>query len=242
MPAHNSYTFTPIGIVHSCYKEKFGIPRQPGVVTEATARLELIAPYNRLDTLDGLENISHIWIQFVFHATMKENWKAKVRPPKLGGKEKLGIFATRSTHRPNSIGLSVVKIGKFYTEGNKVFIDLYGADLLDGTPVLDIKPYLPYADTVAGATEGLVPPPKRLNNKPVRFTVNAQQQCDLYQQQHHKNIHLLIEQIIEQDPRPSYLSEQTDRIHGIQLWDINIKWCARQEYFEVIELEETQPN
>ncbi|MCV2402349.1 tRNA (N6-threonylcarbamoyladenosine(37)-N6)-methyltransferase TrmO [Marinomonas sp. C2222] len=238
MPTHNPYTFSPIGIVHSCYKEKFGIPRQPGVVTAATARLELIAPYNRLDTLDGLEDISHIWIQFVFHATLSEKWKAKIRPPKLGGKKKLGVFATRSTHRPNPIGLSAVKIGKIHHENNRVFIDLYGADLLDGTPVLDIKPYLPYSDNIKEATEGQVPTPNKIVLKPVRFSEQALRKGKDFQQQTKQNALLLIEQVIGQDPRPSYLSDQTDRVHGIQLWDLNIKWCAREDHFEVIEIED----
>lgn len=238
MPTHNSYTFSPIGIVHSCYKEKFGIPRQAGVVTAATARLELLPPYNRLDTLDGLEQISHIWIQFIFHAIQGEKWKAKIRPPKLGGKKKLGVFATRSTHRPNPIGLSVVKIGKIYNESNRVFIELYGADLLDGTPVLDIKPYLPYSDNIKEAKEGRVPTPEKVTLRPVRFSEQALRKGKDFQQQTKQNALLLIKQVISQDPRPSYLSGQTDRIHGIQLWDLNIKWCAKEDYFEVIEIEE----
>ena len=229
------YTFSPIGIVHSCYKEKFGIPRQPGLVTESTACLELIPPYNRLDTLEGLSGFSHIWIQFIFHATLKENWKAKVRPPRLGGKQKVGIFATRSTHRPNPIGLSVVKIGRIYQEGKRIFIDLHGADLLDGTPVLDIKPYLPYADSITEAKGGFAHSESEPHK--VRFSTAAKLQCEQYENLHKKQIMTLIKQIIEQDPRPSYLSDQTDREHGITLWDMNIKWCARSDHFEIIQIE-----
>ena len=240
MPPLNSFTLNTIGIVHSCYKEKFGIPRQPGLVTEATARLELIPPYSRLDILEGLDGFTHIWIQFVFHACMTENWKAKIRPPRLGGKAKMGVFATRATHRPNPIGLSVVKIGRIYQEDKKTFIDLHGADLLDGTPVLDIKPYLPYADSIADAKGGFAPTPAQIQIKPVLFSELAKAQCDRYQNLHKREITTLIKQIVEQDPRPSYLSGQVDREHGIKLWDINIKWCARNDHFEILRIEEEQ--
>lgn len=235
MTASTSFTLSTIGIVHSCYKEKFGIPRQPGLVTESTARIELISPYNRLDTLEGLSHFSHIWVQFIFHACLTENWKAKVRPPRLGGKEKLGVFATRSTHRPNPIGLSVIKIGSIYKEDKKVFIDLHGADLLDGTPVLDIKPYLPYADSITESKGGFAPTPTK--TKTVLFSEEARSQCRHYESLHNRKITTLLKQIIEQDPRPSYLSEQIDRVHGITLWDINIKWCARNDHLEILRIE-----
>lgn len=238
MSSPNSFTLSTIGIVHSCYKEKFGIPRQPGLVTEATAKIELLPPYNRLDVLDGLDGFSHIWIQFIFHACITENWKAKIRPPRLGGKIKMGIFATRATHRPNPIGLSVVKIGRIYQEKQKIFIDLHGADLLDGTPVLDIKPYLPYADSITDAKSGFAPTPSQSPKKPVIFSEQAKTQCEQYQSLHKREISTLIEQIVEQDPRPSYLSEQTHREHGIKLWDINVKWCARNDHFEILRIEQ----
>ncbi|PYF84267.1 MULTISPECIES: tRNA (N6-threonylcarbamoyladenosine(37)-N6)-methyltransferase TrmO [Marinomonas] len=237
MPSQHSFTLNTIGIIHSCYKEKFGIPRQPGLVTEATARLELIPPYNRLDTLDGLDGFSHIWIQFIFHGCINESWKAKIRPPRLGGKAKMGVFATRATHRPNPIGLSAVKIGRIYQEGQRIFIDLYGADLLDGTPVLDIKPYLPYADSISNAKGGFAPAAAEAQKRPVVFSEEAKAQCERYENLHNKKITTLIKQIIEQDPRPSYLSTQIDREHGIQLWDLNIKWCARNDHFEVLRIE-----
>jgi len=233
--APTSFTFSTIGIVHSCYKEKFGIPRQPGLVTESSARIELIPPYNRLDTLEGLSDFSHIWVQFIFHACLTEKWKAKVRPPRLGGKEKLGVFATRATHRPNPIGLSVIKIGRIYQEDKKVYIDLYGADLLDGTPVLDIKPYLPYADSIPDSKGGFAPTPTQTKN--VLFSAEATSQCERYENLHNREITTLIKQIIEQDPRPSYLSEQIDREHGITLWDVNIKWCARNDHLEILRIE-----
>ena len=239
MSVEPNYTFTTIGVVHSCYQQKFGIPRQPGLVTEATARIELLPPFNRLDIIDGLEQFSHIWVQFIFHACIQENWKAKIRPPRLGGKTKMGVFATRATHRPNPLGLSVVKLGAIYHENNKVFIELHGADLLDGTPIVDIKPYLPYVDSIADADGGFAP--TSTEHQPVIFSSLALQQCDEYQQKTTRPIANLIRQIVAQDPRPSYLHNKDNRIHGIQLWDLNIKWQTHDTHFEILYLEPIQP-
>ena len=140
------YTFEPVGIIHSPYKEKFGIPRQSSLVRAARAQLELFAPYNHPDAVRGLEAFSHIWIQFVFHQTAARGWTPLVRPPRLGGNARVGVFASRSTHRPNPIGLSLVELaGIDYTGGLK--LNLTGADLVDGTPVLDIKPYIPFVES-----------------------------------------------------------------------------------------------
>src|SRR3954463_4060851 len=138
------FIFPAIGIIHSCFKEKFGIPRQPGLAPLATAQLELLPPYDNRAALEGLETCSHIWLQFVFHANKRDAWKPKVKPPRLGGNKSLGVFATRSPTRPAPIGLSVVKLDGISEADGKLFLNLSGIDLLDGTPVLDIKPYVPY--------------------------------------------------------------------------------------------------
>ncbi|MEP0071603.1 MAG: TrmO family methyltransferase, partial [Marinomonas sp.] len=151
------------------------------------------------------------------------------------GQKKMGVFATRATHRPNPIGLSVVKMGCIYKEDTRVFIDLHGADLLDGTPVLDIKPYLPYADNISEAKGGFAH--IKSSTYEVQFSAKAKLQCEQYETENKKTIISLIEQVIAQDPRPSYLSDQIDREHGIRLWDINVKWCARSDHFEILEIE-----
>ena len=113
------FEFQPIGIIRSCFPEKFGIPRQPGLVKEATATLELLHPYDRTEALDGLEDFSHLWLIFVFHASLKETWKATVRPPRLGGNKRVGVFASRSMFRPNPIGLSVVELERIDTSAEQ---------------------------------------------------------------------------------------------------------------------------
>lgn len=235
MPSNEEFRFTSIGKIQSCYQQKFGIPRQPGLVTEATARIEMLPPFNRLDVLDGLDQFSHIWVHFIFHACMREGWKAKIRPPRLGGKNKMGVFATRATHRPNPLGLSVVKLGQIYQEKQKLYIDLLGADLLDGTPVVDIKPYLPYADCVSNASGGYAPEPS--SDHRVYFTNEATLQCREYEAKTQRPIYNLIQQIVAQDPRPSYLHSKEHREHGIQLWDLNIKWRVTDTGFQILRLE-----
>ncbi|SBS26168.1 putative tRNA (adenine(37)-N6)-methyltransferase [Marinomonas aquimarina] len=231
----STFQFQQIGVVHSCYKQKFGIPRQPGLVTEASGSIELLPPFNRLDVLDGLDDFSHIWVHFIFHECMNDTWKAKIRPPRLGGKEKMGIFATRATHRPNPLGLSVVAIKGVRKEGKRVFIDIIGADLLDQTPIVDIKPYLPYADALLEAKGGFAPLPTIL--KPVMFSELALEQANSYKETYQRDLIPLIEQVISQDPRPSYLAGLKGRDHGNLLWNANIKWTAKEDHFLVTQIE-----
>lgn len=217
-----NFTFPAIGIIHSCFKEKFGIPRQPGLAPLASAQLELLPPYNDRDALDGLEGCSHIWIQFVFHANKREEWKPKVKPPRLGGNKSLGVFATRSPIRPAPIGLSVVKLEGITEVDGKLLLNLSGIDLLDGTPVLDIKPYVPYVDHVAEAINDFA------NAAPELILVEFSRECADFCSEYrlNKNIELecLIRQILQQDPRPQYQQPEPERIYGMNLLDLNVQW------------------
>ncbi|MBU2711414.1 tRNA (N6-threonylcarbamoyladenosine(37)-N6)-methyltransferase TrmO [Zooshikella sp. WH53] len=223
----------PIGIIHSCFKQKFGIPRQSRLAPAATAELVLLPPYNRAEAIKGLEQFSHIWITFIFHQIQSDDWLPTIRPPRLGGKQRLGVFATRSTHRPNPLGLSAVKLEEICVQDSEVYLKLSGVDFLDKTPVVDIKPYLPYADVITDATYGYADQPldEQCPNKlQILFTADTQQFCADYQKQTGRVLGSLIQQILAQDPRPAYLrnkpvpeSEQP-RYHGISLWDLNIRW------------------
>jgi tRNA (adenine37-N6)-methyltransferase len=216
------FTFPAIGIIHSCFKEKFGIPRQPGLAPLATAELELLAPYNNPAALDGLQGCSHIWVQFVFHANSRNEWKPKVKPPRLGGNKSLGVFATRSPTRPAPIGLSVVKLAGIVERDGKLLLLLSGIDLLDGTPVLDIKPYVPYVDLVPEASNRFADAEPQLI--PVAFSAETAAFCVDYRQKTQIDLSGLIRQVLQQDPRPQYQQPEPERIYGMKLLDLDVQW------------------
>jgi len=221
----------PIGLIHSCFTEKFGIPRQSGMVKSATATLELLPPFNREEMVRGLDVFSHIWVHFLFHQTVEEGWRPTVRPPWLGGKKRVGIFATRSPHRPNHMGMSAVKLVDIRREKKRYFLELSGVDFLDQTPVLDIKPYVPFSDSIAGATSGYTKIDKpRIK---LKFSEQALQFCTSYEQETGRNIQLLIEEMIRQDPRPASQKGKKSRF-GMLLWDVNIRWQVMGLQFEVL--------
>ena len=222
----NSFSFSPVGTISSCFKEKFGIPRQPNLVTEATASLVLSEQFTE-ESVRGLEGFSHLWLSFVFHDVLDKGWKPMVRPPRLGGNEKVGVFASRSPFRPNALGLSVVKIQGIETsqeKEKKVIINLLGCDLLDGTPILDVKPYLPYVDSIPEASGGFAQEAP-MKTFAVDFSPIAIKQCQLRTKQYQQDISLLISQVLQLDPRPSYKQgEINDRVYSMKLFDFDLKW------------------
>lgn len=231
-----SYSFNPIGVIHSCFREKFGIPRQPGLAPAATAELELLPPYDRSESLEGIEAYSHLWISFIFHGVQRDDWKPTVRPPRLGGNRRIGVFASRSTHRPNPIGLSVVRLlGVDQNKAGRPVLLLGGVDLMDGTPVLDIKPYLPYADSNPEARADFAP--DRPDPMPVIFEqelegqLAAQPELAMHRE--------LIIQVLENDPRPAYHREtESDRVYGVRLYDFDVRWQVRGDTIHVLEIVE----
>ncbi len=233
------YNFNTIGIVHSCFKDKFGVPRQPGLVKGARGEIELFPPYDRAEAVVGLEAFSHLWITFVFHHCLEDNVRLAVRPPRLGGNKKLGVFATRATHRPNPIGLSVVALEEVFQHEGRTRLRLSGLDLVEGTPVLDIKPYLPYADAVPGANAGYAQEAPVATLK-VSFSPAAQAACHQHEQRW-PELADLIDSVISLDPRPAYRrGAEHERIFGICLYDLDVRWRVQKEgCAEVIELCET---
>ncbi|MYM62533.1 tRNA (N6-threonylcarbamoyladenosine(37)-N6)-methyltransferase TrmO [Pseudomaricurvus sp. HS19] len=217
-----TFTFDSIGVVHSPYREKFAIPRQPGLVTADQGYIELSGPCNREEILRGLEAFSHAWILFVFHEAMREQWKPMARPPRLGGNQKVGVFASRSPFRPNPIGQSVVKLEGIRAHSGQWRVHFSGGDLLHGTPVLDIKPYLPYADAIADAN-GAYAPDKPGADRPVRFSEAASASLARLETEY-PALQLLIEQVIAQQPQPAYHRQDEAKIYGMMLYDLNIRW------------------
>jgi tRNA (adenine37-N6)-methyltransferase len=231
------YQLKPIGVIHSCFGEKFGIPRQPGLVPDARATLELMPPYDSEEAVRGLDSFSHVWIVFLFHATVRERWKATVRPPRLGGNERLGVFATRSNFRPNPIGLSVVKLEQVRMAGGGAKLELSGGDFLDGTPVLDIKPYLSYADAIDGAVSGFA----AVGPEPIQrvdFTPQAAAACERFAGAGRPGLRRLIEQMLGFSVQPAYISGGTDRIFGTKVYGLELRWQQDEERVLVIELGE----
>jgi tRNA-Thr(GGU) m(6)t(6)A37 methyltransferase TsaA len=231
-----NYTFEPIGVIRSPYREKFGIPRQPSLATAAGVTLQLLPPYNHPDCVRGLEAFSHVWISFVFHQTLERGWQPLVRPPRLGGNAKVGVFASRSTHRPNPLGLSLVELVSVTTESG-VSLQLAGADLLDGTPVLDIKPYIPFVESRPDAAGGFVDGPPPLLQ--VEWSDAAQRQLTGLAPP--AGFATLVEQVLAQDPRPAY-QDDPQRIYGVMLYCYNVRFGIVANKATVLEILQENQN
>jgi tRNA-Thr(GGU) m(6)t(6)A37 methyltransferase TsaA len=212
------HSVSPIGFMRSCFKEKFAIPRQPQLAPAARGVLELVAPFDQGDAVQGLEQVSHVWLLFLFHQALEDKPRLKVRPPRLGGNQSMGVFATRATHRPNGIGQSVVKLDK--VEAGRLWLS--GIDLLDGTPVLDVKPYVPYADVIADARNGMAAAAPELI--PVQWGDAALAQAREHGVRLEEPLIELIEQCLAQDPRPAYQTPTPERRYGAQFWDLDVRW------------------
>ena len=208
------HTLHPIGTVQSPYTQKFGIPRQPQLVPAAQITL-ILNPEFTADSVRGLDGFDYIWLQFLFHDAISEGWAQMVRPPRLGGKQKMGVFATRSPHRPNHIGLSLLRLIRIDTTGSRVHIHCQGGDLLDGTPILDIKPYIPFAEAHPQARAGFV------NGAPA--LLNVIWQPESHPEQLAPEHRAVIEQSLAQDPRPAY-QDIPERIYGATIAGKEIKF------------------
>ncbi len=230
-PASMLHSVSPIGYLRSCFKEKFAIPRQPQLAPAARGVLELLPPFDQGHAVEGLEQVSHVWLLFLFHQALEEKPRLKVRPPRLGGNRSLGVFATRATHRPNGIGQSVVRLEK--VEAGRLWLS--GIDLLDGTPVLDIKPYVPYADCLPEARNAIAeaPPPAI----PVDWSESARLQAQAQAARLGEPLVELIEQCLAQDPRPAYQVPEPSRRYGVRFWDVEVRWHYPQpERIRVLEV------
>lgn len=211
----------PIGHIRTCYHEKFAVPRQPGLVDEAWGHLYFEPEFRDPATVRGLEGFSHVWLIFLFHQAVRDHWKPTVRPPRLGGNERVGVFASRSPFRPNPIGLSVVRLDAIDLDhADGPVLKLRGVDLVDGTPILDIKPYIAYADALPEAVSGFAP------SAPSRLDVHWLNNC---RDGLSREAIAVIESTLSIDPRPAYQktsqAAQT-REYGCKINGYDLRWCV----------------
>jgi tRNA-Thr(GGU) m(6)t(6)A37 methyltransferase TsaA len=211
-------TLTVIATLHTCYTDKFGVPRQSGLVPSAWGIVEFAPAYRRAEALRGIEEFSHLWLITQFHLVPEEPSALTVRPPKLGGNERRGVFATRSPFRPNRLTLSVVKLDRVDWQGeNGPRLHVSGVDLVDGTPVFDIKPYIRYADSVPEARSSFadIPPPPAQ----VEWT------CDCPAPE---SVRQIIDQTLAQQPQPAYHADPT-RPYATEIAGWRITWTQQGE-------------
>ena len=215
--------------MESEFPSKFGIPRQSGLVAELRSVIVFEPEYRTPDALRGLEGFSHLWLLWGFHKAQRENWSPTVRPPRLGGNERLGVFATRSPFRPNPLGLSCVRLEgvRLQTPRGPV-ICVSGADLMDGTPIYDIKPYLPYADCHPEAREGFAPAPER--SLKVEISPETEERIPAEKRD-------ALRGVLAWDPRPRY-QEDPDRVYGMAFAGMEVKFTVVGETLTVVDVAE----
>ena len=226
------FTYKTIATLRGPYKQKFAIPRQPNLVPEAMGELVFEKEFADANGLRALDQFSHLWLIWHFHETSAQGWSPLVHPPRLGGKEKVGVFASRSPFRPNSIGLSVVRnLGSAEVDG-KLALRVGGIDIVDETPILDIKPYVTYADSIADAESGFA------NEQPgsqrtISFSASAMQDLTASAADYPR-LRDFIVAVLQQDPRPAWrVQANDDKQYGMTLYDFNIKWQFSGDKIEV---------
>lgn len=218
-----------IARIESDFKEKFGIPRQSGIADELVARIIFEPEYRVSEALRGIDGYSHLWLIWQFSEAVREDWSPTVRPPRLGGNKRMGVFATRSPYRPNPIGLSSVKlVGIEHTKDKGDVLIVSGADLLDGTPIYDIKPYLPFTDSHPEATAGFSELVREYSLN-VNFCKELLSKIDISKQ------NALIK-ILEHDPRPSY-QDAPEREYGMRFASYEIFFKVDGERLAVTRVE-----
>ncbi len=222
------YSMRPIAHIRSDFSTKFGVPRQSGLVDALEAAVVFEPEFRNPDALRGLEGFSHIWLIWVFSASVRQTWSPTVRPPRLGGNARVGVFATRSPFRPNPIGLSSVRLaGVEYTPDLGPVLRVRGADLVDGTPILDIKPYLPYGDCHPEAVGGFA-------SAPAGAVLEVEIPPSLLAQVPEDRREALIG-VLAQDPRPHY-QKDSDRVYGFGFAGLEVRFTVSEGHLTVREI------
>ncbi len=225
-----NHTLKPIAHIESDFSTKFGIPRQAGIVEELEATVVFEPEYRVSEALRGLEDFSHIWLIWRFSQAVRDDWSPTVRPPRLGGNARLGVFATRSPFRPNALGLSCVKLlGLEQTADKGTVLKVAGADLMDGTPIFDIKPYIPYADCKTEATSGFAPDSGK--------TLSVEIPENIIGKFPKEKLPGLIG-VLENDPRPRY-QDDPERVYAMEFAGFDIKFSIDGDKLTVIEIKKT---
>jgi len=226
------FTYKAIATLRGPYKQKFATPRQPNLVPEAVGELVFEKEFADANSLRALDQFSHLWLIWHFHETSAQGWSPLVQPPRLGGKEKVGVFASRSPFRPNSIGLSVVRnLGSAEVEGRLV-LRVGGIDIVDETPILDIKPYVVYADSIADAQSGFANEQPG-SQRPISFSASATQALTASAADHPRLKDFIVA-VLQQDPRPAWrVRANDDKQYGMALYGFNIKWQFSGDKIEV---------
>ncbi len=228
------YSIEPIGFIESPYKEKFAVPRQPRLVPSAKARVRLVNQSNSPESVRGIDQFSHIWLLFLFDQNLDAGWKPTVRPPRLGGNERIGVFASRATFRPNGIGMSAVEVHGVTKEGDQIYLELGSVDLVDGTPIIDIKPYIPYSDSISNAHGGYAEESPEQSH--VVFSSDAVQA--LFDQENGQHQLDVIKQVLAQDPRPAYKKNKPDtKEYAVNLFNLNVKFTVSGKLVTVTAIE-----
>jgi len=220
--------FSKIAVIRTDFPEKFGIPRQSGIVKKLRGRIVFEPEYRDVSALRGLEDFSHLWLIWEFSENVGKDWSPTVRPPRLGGNKRMGVFATRSPFRPNPIGLSCVKIDGIRKNGSEgTVIDVSGADMLDGTPIYDIKPYIPYTDSHPEASGGF--------SDDVKGDLLEVYIPEAFESIVQKDTLDSLKKILSSDPRPAYI-EDPERVYGFDFAGYSIKFTVADDVLRVVEL------
>ena len=226
---NENHSLKVIARIHTDFPEKFGIPRQSGIIDSLKARIIFEPSYRNPDSLRGLEGFSHIWLIWGFFDTARDTWSPTVKPPRLGGNKRMGVFATRSPFRPNSIGLSSVKLERIEVDSELgPVLHIAGADLMNQTPIYDIKPYLTYTDSHPDATEGFADPLKEYALE-VDFPEHL---LSLIPKEQHETLYGLL----AHDPRPSY-HKDPQRSYGFGYAGYNIRFRVQENVLHVFDIE-----
>lgn len=221
----------PIGLVRTCFGGKFGVPRQPGLCPSAWGELVFHEAYRSADAVRGIEGFSHLWLVFGFHETAEQGWKPTVRPPRLGGNERVGVFASRSTFRPNGLGLSLVRLEGIDRDSKlSPVLLLGGLDLIDSTPVYDIKPYLPYAESIPEASAGFAE--DAIHRLEISIAEEAAPAFDKLPARSQS----LIREALSLDPRPAVQTGDDGRIFGALLCGRNVRFVVKDGVCRIVEV------